>query len=276
MTKTNEKHITAIKLKDGGNKGLSVDYAMVEIRNNREFVTEYPGVKKKFPIHEELHTVFTWLRPYLLDICNYSADKDLLLPSTEITAVKYSDKGFVLSGTISTINDKIFAINTPLITEEDGYSDYSKVCAILDGIYTETKEYMDGKKMLSDTQYVINLNKGNTQFDQKTFESLPAEEQAKICSEYMAKNKIIAIHMEEFEEENEGVVQMPTSENWVGSADNIPKPEITEAEAEKFNTTTLAEVVTTPSPAIDPFDDNNFVVAIAEPVVAKSTAKRKA
>lgn len=137
-TKTKEVRIGAIKLTDGGNKGLKVTYEQTEIRNNREFFTEFVA-KKKFPIHEELNNQLQSLAKYLLEICNYT-EVDALIGSTEIIGLTYNDSGFLISGKLTTISDKVFAINTPLITFEDGYPDYDKITAILDSIYAETKD----------------------------------------------------------------------------------------------------------------------------------------
>lgn len=260
-TKTKEVRIGSIKLVDGGNKGLLVTYEQTEIRNNREFLTEMKA-KKKFPIHEELDKVFKWLKPYLLELCNYE-NSESLENGLEIISVKYNDSGFQIFGKMEGISGKGFPIQTEFITPEDGYPDYGKVCAILDGIYSEAKEYMEGKKVLSDIQYVMNLNKGNQNFDQKTFESLPAEEQAKICSEYMAKNKMIALHVDDFEEESEEKEE-PKVYNLVQEA-----VEKTPSVEEDYKFTEMDAPKT-------PIDDDNFIVAIAEPVVAKSTAKKKA
>lgn len=202
-TKTKEVRIGAISLNNNGSNGLVVKYEQTEIRNNREFFTEY-SAKKKFPIHQELSDKFLELIPFLLELCNYESDP-ALISGTKMVAVKYNDNGFVLSGKMSAIADKEFAINTPLITDEDGYPNFDKVSQILNDIYSETKEYMEGKKVLSDIQYVINLNKGNADFDAKTFESLSQEEQWKIASDFMEKNKCIVTKLDDIEEgEEEG------------------------------------------------------------------------
>jgi hypothetical protein len=269
MTKTNEKHITAIKLRDGGNKGLSVDYAMIEIRNNREFVTEYPGVKKKFPIHEELDATFKWLRGYLLELCNYT-EKELLIDSTEITGIKYSDKGFIIKGKLSTIADKSITLESPLITMEDGYSDFDAVCKIMDGIYTETKEYMDGKKVLSDIQYVINLNKGNNDFDSKTFENLSEEEQWKIANEFMAKNKCIVTKLDDLEEdfdEEETMGGLPISKEQPIATEEVETVLVPFVQEVGIVGNQPETVLTT-----SVLDDDNFIIPVVE--VKKSTAKK--
>jgi len=202
-TKTKEVRIGAISLNNNGSNGLVVKYEQTEIRNNREFFTEY-SAKKKFPIHQELNDKFLELIPFLLELCNYESDA-ALINGTKIVAVKYNDTGFVLSGKMTAIAEKEFAINTPLITEDDGYPNFAKVSEILNNIYSETKEYMEGKKVLSDIQYVINLNKGNADFDAKTFESLSQEEQWKIASDFMEKNKCIVTKIDDIEEgEEEG------------------------------------------------------------------------
>jgi hypothetical protein len=267
-TKTKEVRIGAISLNNNGSNGLVVKYEQTEIRNNREFFTEY-SAKKKFPIHQELNDKFLELIPFLLELCNYESDA-ALMSGTEIVGIKYNDKGFVLSGKMQAIADKTFAINTPLITDEDGYPDFAKVTAIMDDIYAETKEYMEGKKVLSDIQYVINLNKGNAAFDAKTFESLSQEEQWKIASDFMEKNKCIVTKLDDLEEGEEEeppfefetleapkTEQAPTLKNW-----NVPTV-IEEGVIENLPETTITTNVS----------DDEFIVHM-EPV-KESKAKKK-
>jgi hypothetical protein len=223
-TKTKDVRIGSIKINNGGNNGLVVKYEQTEIRNNREFSSEFSATKR-YPVHQELTNKFLELRTYLLEICNYS-DVVALSTGTEITGVTYNDKGFVISGKMSTIGDKPFAINTPLITEEDGYPDFANITAILDTIYAETKEYMQGNKVLSDIDYVLSLNKSNSAFDTKAFESLPPEEQWKIASEYMEKNKCIVTKLDDLEEGEMEEVNVPFMQE-EGVVENQPETTLT-------------------------------------------------
>lgn len=196
-TKTDQLRLAKVKLVEGGLKGLILTYEQTEIRNNREFYTEFPGVKKKFPIHRELEECFLWLRKYLLEICDYPQDESFI-NQVEMTAITYTDKGFVLSGKLQVLNmNKVIALNTPLVTAEDEYKNYAGVTKILDGIYAETKEYVAGKKMMSDTEIVIRYNKGNQEFDINTFSALSNEEQMRIATEVMQKNKCMVFTVDE-------------------------------------------------------------------------------
>lgn len=239
-TKTKEVRIGAISLNNAGSNGLVVKYEQTEIRNNREFFTEY-SAKKRFPIHQELNDKFVELIPFLLELCNYETSTELMSGVT-MTGITYSDKGFLISGKMSAIANKAFAINTPLITNEDGYPEFAKVSEIMDSIYAETKEYMEGKKVLSDIQYVLNLNKANTAFDAKEFESLPAEEQWKIASEFMAKNKCIVTKLDDMEETSEPEVEIEpvlevktndTKPEQVSDEDWVPTMEVVEESTAK-------------------------------------------
>lgn len=93
---------------------------------------------------------------------------------------------------------------------------------------------MEGKKVLSDVQYVINLNKNNQDFDIETFNKLPEDEQFKIASDIMAKNKCFVTKLDdlileeevvepfEFEMGEPSTEQAPVLENWekVGAEEN--------------------------------------------------------
>ncbi|MES3018157.1 MAG: hypothetical protein V4721_10270 [Bacteroidota bacterium] len=202
-TVTKEVRIGSVKLQSGGLSGIVVTYEQTEIRNNREFFTAF-SVKKKYPIHHELEETFGWLKGHLLDLCNYSdnpTEREVLLQATEVTGVTYNDKGFIISGKQTTIKNKVFALNTTLICAEDEYVDYNKITAIMDGIYAETKEYMGGNKIMSDEQYVIKFNKNKEDFDIETFKNLPADEQFRIATDIMTKNKCMIVPLGELEED---------------------------------------------------------------------------
>lgn len=197
--------IQSIKLINDGLGGLTVTYQKTETRNGRDFNADLKETKR-YPIHTELEETFGWLKNDLLTLCNYTSNKEereALLESVKMTGVTYSSNGFILSGVMTTIEDLVFPLNTPLIKEGTGYQNYAAVTKILDAIYTETQEYMGGNKVMSDSEYVLKVNKDNKEFDSKTFLSLPADEQASIVDQYMAKNKCIVIPMNIVEEETE-------------------------------------------------------------------------
>jgi len=203
-----ELKLSSVKLVNNGLKGIIVSYAQVETRNNHSSFSEFPNVKKKFPIHPELECCFIWLKEYMLEICGYEKTETYLSNLT-MTEVKYSDKGFILLGDLI-IDSGILKLKTPLIQDEIGFHDFRKVCNILDGIYAETKEYLNGNKFLNDIQIVMKFNEGK-KFDEKSFYNLPAEEQRKIAKELLNKQgKDIII---EIDDENEEV-KIPSSEDF--------------------------------------------------------------
>jgi len=269
-TKTNELRLAKVKLVEGGLKGVILTYEQTEIRNNREFYTEFPGVKKKFPIHRELEDCFKWLRKYLLEICDYPQDESYI-QSVEMTSISYTDKGFVLSGKLSVLqHNKCIALNTPLVTGEEDYANYTAVTKILDAIYAETKEYVGGKKMMSDTEIVIRYNKGNSEFDIEAFNNLPNEEQMRISTEVMQKNKCMVFLADEIEEGEEIVVEEAVAPEPIVAETVVIEPVIAEVIQE--------EPVTIPSTTEEPLlveDGDDFSFNFIKEPILQSTAKRK-
>ena len=75
-----------------------------------------------------------------------------LFNNTKITQVKIKKGGFVISGQIETIEDKVVSITTPYITEEDNFAFFTEalnqIYACVDSILSYFKNYTD--KVLAD------------------------------------------------------------------------------------------------------------------------------
>lgn len=253
-----EPKLSSVVLKDKGLKGVEVTYAQQKIKQNRSFINEIKE-KSKQPIHQELETCFSWLKPDMLKICGYNHEDQSLLSALEMTAIYYNDKGFVLAGDLS-VWTGIIKLETPLIEDGNQYEDFGKVASILDGIYAETNEYLSGNKSMDDTQLVMRFNEGKEGFDAEAFKKLPKEEQKALATKILEDSGCIVLHNDDFEEETQEPFSFEVME----------KPKAIQAELE------IPKSVPEKASTIIMEEGGGFSLNIpAEPVKA-STAKRKA
>ena len=197
--------IESVKMLEGGTKGLLIKYIETDINQNRAFM-EPTQKKKRAPIHKELEDCFSWLKDHLLEICGYSEAVDIqtIKTYTEVTGVSYGEKGFVITGKLSVL-DRTKSINlvTPLITSEEDYSEFSACCKIMNGIYTETKAYMGGNKVMTDEQLIIKFNKKDDEFDPESVKHMSAAEKKEMATKILEDLGSIVIHNDEMEKDTE-------------------------------------------------------------------------
>lgn len=256
--------ITKVKLVNNGLKGIEVNYLATEKTGDREFFNEYIS-KRKAPIHSELEETFSWLKNHILDICGYSLDeveRTFHLNRLEMVSVSYDpSKGFVLTGLLQVMTgEKSINLVTPLVREDD-YTDYGKVIAIIEGIFTETKEYMSFKKTLDDVQLVMKFNKKNEDFDQEAFKRLTKQEQRDFATKILEDQKCVVIHTDL---ENESV--MLDEMKFEANEEKYWPEEKDEPIEEPVQEEPVAEIQE---------EDDDFSLSIKIPVAAKSTAKKK-
>lgn len=197
--------IESVKMLEGGTKGLLIKYVETDINQNRAFM-EPTQKKKRAPIHKELEDCFSWLKNHLLEICGYSEAVDIqtIKTYTEVTGITYGEKGFVITGKLSVL-DRTKSINlvTPLITSEEDYSEFGACCKIMNGIYTETKAYMGGNKVMTDEQLIIKFNKKDDEFDPESVKHMSAAEKKEMATKILEELGSIVIHNDEMEEDTE-------------------------------------------------------------------------
>ena len=266
--------INSVKLINGGSKGIEVKYALPN-NKDREYVDDTLTHKKKTPIHSELEETFGWLKGHLLDICGYSIetrDKDIV--DTEMVSVTYNDKGFVIVGKKAILDsEKTINLVTPLISDPSEYLEFGKVCAILDGIYEETKSYMAGDKVLSDTQLIMKFKANDETFDAESFKSLSAEEQRDFATKILEEMGSLIIHGNEMvAEEEEDFEGTGTEEEARTNKEEIVSESL---EFEGKSEATAVEEKATPAVHMVKKDNNEFSIIMNPVVTEKSTAKKK-
>lgn len=277
--------IASVKLINSGMKGIEVEYLLPSVKANVMFNDVYKS-KRKAPIHSELEECFSWLRNHLLDICGYTLEKEereYLLNSLEMTGVKYGPKGIILMGDLAILGgDKVLSLETPLIVDEMEYPEYGKLVSIIDGIYTETKEYMEGRKVMSDAQIVTRFNAKNQEFDAESFSKMTKQEQRDLATKILEDQGCMVFHNDDLGgEEAEALVidateafKTPPVQEFTFDQVNTPentKPDpFAEEKAPKEFVINSESVVTL-------IEEDDFALPIRKKEPAKaSTAKKKA
>jgi len=268
--------IASVKLVNAGLKGIEVTYAQASSKDGRSFIDEHKS-KKKAPIHSELEDAFEDLRVPLLDICGYE-EPEGLIHDVEMTQVKYSEKGFVLSGVFKVLDgERTIDLVTPLIRDGNEYKDFVKVASILDRIYDETRSYMSGEKSMSDEQLVLKFNSDNDGFDADTFFKLSKDEQREIATKILQDQGSIVFHPEEGEEESEEPIIAPVM-NVVKDEVNFDMEddfELDEDSESPFVKETVLKKKAYKEPALKMVDGPNGSFSIVENESKKvSTAKK--
>lgn len=139
-----------VTLKQGGFKGVSVKYSKTEIVENVPFIVETPAQNFRRPAHEALRTKFDLLRDHIRKICCLKVDND----AVDIISISSNEETFIISAKISVLENKIFALNTPLLSEDD-YHEGAQVLAIVGEIYDETLKYLNKKEKLETKQFLM-------------------------------------------------------------------------------------------------------------------------
>lgn len=272
--------IASVKLVNSGMKGIDVEYLLPSVKSNVMFNDNYKS-KRKAPIHSELEDAFASLRNPLLDICGYTLDKDereYLVNSLEMTGVKYGPKGIILIGDLAILGgDKVLTLETPLITDEIEYPEYGKLVEIIEGIYAETHEYMEGRKVMSDAQIVARFNVKNNEFDLASFNKMTKQEQRDLATKILEDQGCMVLHNDDLGEEKEEaiVVQMDQEKTeytfaQVNNLDNTTKDPFVEEKAPK-------EFVVHSEAVVTLVEGDDFALPIQKKELEKkSTAKKKA
>lgn len=269
--------IASVKLVNGGMKGIEVEYLLPSTKGNVQFLDIYKS-KRKAPIHTELEDCFKWLRNHMLDICGYSLDpeeRSYLLPAIEMTGVKYGDKGIIMTANLNILGgNKVLSLTTPLIVDELDYKEYGDLVKIINGIYSETKDYMAGLKVMSDVQIVARFNAKNDDFDIDSFNKMTAKEQRDLATKILEDQGCMVFHNDELTDEPGQVIDTTKPveftkpvqydfEEEIRVAVENKAPLIVEGSAELFEESK------------DVFEDDDFSLNITAQPVKVSTAKRK-
>ncbi len=270
--------IASVKLINGGMKGLEVEYLLPSIKGNVQFLDIYKS-KRKAPIHSELEDCFGWLPNYLLDICGYTLEKEerkYLVNATTVDCVKYGDKGIIISGKLAVLGGmKELTLTTPLIVDETEYPEFGKLVSIINGIYSETAEYLAGKKVMTDQQLVLRFNAKNEEFDFDSFKKMTQKEQREMATKILEEQGCMVFHNDEIEEEETTVVDATTEEKLIDDTHVRLEPFVKATPSPEKSLTELLEANDSTIMYSSNNDDDDFALPLVKKPVKESTAKRK-
>lgn len=268
MEDTEKKSLQSVKLVDGGVKGIVVVYGSSEVRNGVRYYNEH-SVKHRAPVSEEMVEKFKELKPYMLSICGYVGNEremKNMAQNLSINGVTYNDKGVVLSGQINVLaGNKVVALNTPLITDGNEYSDFVQVINILDNLFKETQMYIDGSRTPSMVQIAMKFADKNPEIDKEAIKAMSDTELIAFVMPLLDKaGHCIILNTDVSEDKEED--KDSSSEALGGSAEQIENQAVT---PDSKIITEKAEVTVEPSFG----DEEDFSIDIKAPVIVKSTAK---
>lgn len=217
------RKIGGVKLINTGLRGIEIIYETVEIIDGVSYNSE--DTKKSFrPAHHDLKDFMKDLRTYLIELCGYD-EESVIKADFEITGVKAGSDSFLISGKFRCWNDKIIAVNTPLIKEVDAYERFDEVMTIVDKIYKETDMYLKGVKKADRKEIIVDYMKDvkkNNLFTYTYFEEMTPEEQEKLMNE-IEKDMGISV------KEEEGKMVLTASEEEgvekIGGVEETPQEE---------------------------------------------------
>lgn len=145
------RKIGGVKLINTGLRGVIITYETVEILDGVSYTSD--DDKKSYrPAHRELKDLMKKLVTPLIELCGYPASDAIGAHQEidfEVTGVKASTDSFLISGKLRCWEDKVIALNTPLIKEGDQYESFDDVMKIVDNLYKETELYLSGAKNIT-------------------------------------------------------------------------------------------------------------------------------
>lgn len=175
-----------ISLNQGGLKGAELHYLEPNERCIMELTKKYP----RNPAHVELQKLFKDLRVHLLSICgiiNSETDNNIAaqhLVETTVDCIEFDGDTIILSGEKLATLDKSIKLKTYRLEEADNYEFFPIVREIADNICTETFEYMNGNKKVSEAEIVSMWAKAKHKEEEITMEKLlelPADQLKKMA-----------------------------------------------------------------------------------------------
>jgi hypothetical protein len=202
--------ITKIQLKNSGLKGIEVSYRKNDEVNHRTFNNGHKE-ECKHPIHLDLEKAFKELRFFLLEICkviNPGMEQDEVedaLADTLIDSVSIDDNAFIIRGELA-VNQtpKYIKLETPEIDADDDYHNFDAVLKVIDTIKTETLLHMEGKKKVSDKEYLTRWAEANTnKLTPEEIEGMSEEELKDFCTKVLEKQGSLVYHADDLETEPE-------------------------------------------------------------------------
>lgn len=200
-------YITRIKLKEKGISGAEIDYRNIEERSGRH--SQVPITKSPpHPIHQDLENLFKDLRFYILDLYGMitekmsKEDKDSVIYDTEVEELTAEGEYIILKGKLK-VGDKFLPLKSYKVEEADDYRNFEGLKAVVENIISETKEYLNGTKKVTNIELIQKWSKlkNKTQVNEDSIKTFTPEEIAKMANDIFNKNKVELPSTPEMEDE---------------------------------------------------------------------------
>ncbi len=203
------RKIGGMKLINTGLKGVEITYETLEYIDGVPYSSQ-DNKKSYRPAHRELKALMKEFVTPLIELCGYPLPKEDVMGKVDITSgvnvadfevtgiVAGTDR-FLISGKYRCWEDKVIAINTPLIKEVDGYEHFNDVIKLVDNVYAEIDLYLSGAKSITKQEVIIDymkdVKKKETFKMEDDFSSMNDEE-LKLMLKEIDKDLGIAVHLE--------------------------------------------------------------------------------
>lgn len=190
--------IASVKLVNSGLKGIEVAYEKDSKKGSHVYRDEHK-TKFKAPVYRDLLKAFESLKEHMSLICRLDSS-DITKEAIEITGITSNGEDkFLIKAKIRTFDDAIFAVDTPLITEDTEYKGFHEVINIVNTIYDEVEFYIEGEKMAEEKQVVMDFAKQKS--EEIDIEGLTDEEITAKYREYLEGTGAIVMTPDDYEDE---------------------------------------------------------------------------
>lgn len=192
----NKKAIIGIKIKDGGMKGLEINYCQQDEKDGKVWNNEY-WTARKVPIGEELENVIKAFRYYLLDILGYEMENcnvaDVVIREVNFNSNVEIKGDFKILNGIHSVK-----LSTGKIDESMEYEKIVELSGLVKQLRGEIEKYMEGKsKAMNESQFVMEFYKKKGKFDEVEFTGMSDEDKKIKATEILETMGSIVIHNED-------------------------------------------------------------------------------
>lgn len=169
-----KKWITGIIVKEKGVKGLDVEFSHQEEKGGKTWIVGN-WQERKMPIGDKLADVIKAFRFYLLDIYGYDMDS---VNQADCTIKEITFGGDIcIVGEMRILNgDRYAPLKAKKINEESEYDKLDELQKLVGQLKDEIQDYIDGKSIMSEKQFVIEFYKGKKGFKEEDVAGLSEEE----------------------------------------------------------------------------------------------------
>ncbi len=195
---SNKKAIIGINIKNGGMKGLEINYCQQDEKDGKVWNNEY-WTARKVPVGEELENVIKAFRYYLLDILGYEMENanvaDCIINEINFPgSIEIKGEKKVLNGT------HYVKAPTGKIDDSHEYEKMEELRNLVGQLKKEIEKYMEGKSIMGERQFVMKFYEGKKGFDEAEFAGLSDADLKVKYTEALEKLGSIVIHEEDMGE----------------------------------------------------------------------------